>query len=382
MKPGDEKWDEQPNCSRNGVSGALRERNIDGDSSREVLCQSCPKFGACMGGGGPGYGYLYARYAALKMPQKLINPNSLPRPDADGLALGQDVAIVDEFGAKQLTQSVKVAKSDIEQAIATLSLKHPALWEKAQPLFKALEAMATAKDLGYYGLTHHPVLERLQGVFSGVDDETILAIETALQPDLTALTEVADGVKLADLTPQLKKTFSYTDHDAVEKIQEQPKQWLGGLWRIVTGRSLGMLSTNAWGRIEMEIPDTQMLEFLRACGKVLVLDATVPVEHLASWLGISVDDIDFVAAPPSPSPVKAIQIKGLGRCGRNRSEAQQLRIEQGITAIKRRHPGLTDDQIAVIDFKGADYADGYWWRDTRGSNAFADIKVTIAVVIS
>ena len=377
MQAGDEKWDEQPNCSRNGVSGVLRAKNIDGDSSQEVLCRACPKFGMCSGGGGVGYGYLYSRYAGMKMPQKIINPNSLPSPD--GLDLRQDVAIVDEFGAKALTNELAITKGDISQAIAILASKYPELWEKMRPMLTELQELNEANDLGYHGLSHHPLMERLQGVFAGIDEETIMAAETALQPDLVALTEVAEGVKLADLPPQLKKTFSYTDKDAVEKIQKEPKQWLGDLWRIVTGRSLGMLKINRWGKLSMDIPNEQMLKFLRACGKIIVLDATLPVEHLAAWLGISADDIDFVAAPPSPSPVKVFQIKGLGSCGRNRSDSQQVRIERAIAALKRRHPGLTDNQITVIDFKGSEYADAVWWRDTRGSNAFADIKVTIAV---
>lgn len=377
MKAGDEKWDIQPNCSRNGISGALRAKNIDGDSSQEVLCRACPKFNLCANSGGMGYGFLYARYAAMRMPQKLINPNSLPSPD--GLPLSQDVAIVDEFGAKTLTNELSITKEDIDQAIAILASKHPEQWEKIRPLTQALQELTDADDLGYHGLSHHPAVERLRGIFAGIDEQTILAVETALQPDLVALTEVAEGVKLADLPPQLKKTFSYTDHDAAEKIQKEPKQWLGDLWRIVTERSLGMLITNRWGKLTIHTPNDQMLKFLRQCGKIIILDATLPVEHLAAWLGIPVDDIDFVATPPSPSPVKGVQIKGLGRCTRNRSESQQARIERAIAAIKRRHPGLTDDEIAVIDFKGSDFADAVWWRDTRGSNAFKNIRVVIAI---
>lgn len=376
MKPGDDKWDIQPNCSRNGVSGALRNKNIDGDSSQEVLCRACPKFGMCVGGGGPGYGYLYARYAAMKMSQRLINPNSLPSPDS--MDLEQDVAMVDEFGEKCLIQTVTVEQSDVEQSIAILAGKHPELWDRVAPILQAIQELTESDDLGYHGLSHQPILDRIGAALANVDEQTMLQVETALQADLTALTEVAEGVKLSDLPASTLKKFTYSDKESVERIQKEPLQWLGNFYRIATGRSLGLLSTNRWGRITIQIPDQQLLNFLRACGRVIFLDATLPVEHLAAWLECDVDDIDFVAAPPSPSPVKIIQVKGLGKLTRNRSQSQLDRLERAINAIKRRHPELAKAS-AVIDFKESEHADAAWWRDTRGSNAFKDIRLTIAV---
>lgn len=70
------------NCSRHHIFSATRNKNLNLESSKNIICQGCNLLHKCQTGVGDNYGYLSQRMTALKHLQIRLHPDSTPLPES------------------------------------------------------------------------------------------------------------------------------------------------------------------------------------------------------------------------------------------------------------------------------------------------------------
>lgn len=358
------------NCSRIGVLSALRDKNIPGADTANLICGTCTAREACINAEGPGYGYLNQRRNVLGSPLLRAHPDSLPDPD--DYPLEEALLIWDEPGQNfQVKQSVVVTFNDLQQTISAL-IVYPEIFALVQPLLVALLPLLDgSENLGKYGLKHLEVKGKLPDM-TGVK---IGEIALLLSPNLGFLNTTSDyGIDLADLPKQLRKAFSERDSEMAEQARDKViKQWLVPLIRILQGGT-GCIQVSHYGLI-LNTPNPRHRTLAHAAQCNVFLDATLSREDLALKLGCSPDEILVVRqAVPDTNNLEVIQVKDMGRMGMSRGGDQVKR-----TAALAGHYRDMDQEITrVIDFKRFE-EDGAWWRDSRGVNDFLAVQTLVLV---
>jgi hypothetical protein len=357
------------NCSRNGVLNALRDKNVSGADSANLICGTCILREPCINADGPGYGYLNQRRNTLGSPKIRAHPDSLPNPD--DYAFENAFLLWDEPGQNfKVKQSVSVTFADLQQTITAL-MPYPELFCAVQPLLTALLPLLDGSaNLGRYGLDFLEVKGRLPDM-AGVDWR---AISQVLMPHLGFLNSTSDyGVDLADLPRELRKKFSDRDAAVAAQAKDQIiKQWLAPLIRVLQG-SPGCVQVNRFG-LTLTLPALRHRAISLAAAGNVFLDGTLSREDLALKLGCAPYEILVVRQKiPVVGNLEVIQVTDIGRAGMSRGGDQVKR-----TGAIVRHYRDEDPSTRVIDFKKFD-ADGAWWRDSRGVNDFLEVKTLVLV---
>ncbi|MGR3279554.1 hypothetical protein ACSYAD_31295 [Acaryochloris marina NIES-2412] len=358
------------NCSRIGVLNALRDKNIPGADTANLICGTCVAREACINAEGPGYGYLNQRRNVLGSPLLRAHPDSLPDPD--DYPLEEALLIWDEPGQNfQVKQSATVTFNDLQQTISTLIL-YPEVFALVQPLLVALLPLLDgSENLGKYGLKHLEVKGKLPDM-AGVK---LGEIALLLSPNLGFLNTTSDyGVDLADLPKQLRKKFSERDSEMAEQARNGVvKQWLVPLIRILQGGA-GCIQVSHYGLV-LNTPTPRHRALAQAAQANVFLDATLSREDLALKLGCSPDEILVVRqAVPDTGNLEVIQVKDMGRVGMSRGGDQVKRIG----ALTQHYQDLDAVNTRTIDFKKFEQ-DGAWWRDSRGVNDFLTVQTLVLV---
>ncbi|QUY45667.1 hypothetical protein I1H34_27740 (plasmid) [Acaryochloris marina S15] len=358
------------NCSRIGVLNALRDKNIPGADTANLICGTCVAREACINAEGPGYGYLNQRRNVLGSPLLRAHPDSLPDPE--DYPLENSMLIWDEPGQNyQVKQSVVVTFNDLQQTISTLIL-YPEVFALVQPLLVALLPLLDgSENLGKYGLKHLEVKGKLPDM-AGVK---LGEIALLLSPNLGFLNTTSDyGVDLADLPKQLRKAFSERDSEMAEQARNGVvKQWLVPLIRILQGGA-GCVQVSHYGLV-LNTPTPRHRALAQAAQANVFLDATLSREDLALKLGCSPDEILVVQqAVPDTGNLEVIQVKDMGRVGMSRGGDQTKRIG----ALAQHYQDLDAVNTRTIDFKKFE-KDGAWWRDSRGVNDFLTVQTLVLV---
>ncbi|ABW31525.1 hypothetical protein AM1_A0016 (plasmid) [Acaryochloris marina MBIC11017] len=359
------------NCSRIGVLNALRDKNIPGADTANLICGTCIAREACINADGPGYGFLNQRRNVLGAPLLRAHPDSLPDPE--DYPLENTMLIWDEPGQNfQVKQSVTVTFSDLQQTITTLII-YPEIFALVQPLLSALlPLMDGSIKLGKYGLNHLALKSRLPDM-AGVKLGEIALI---LMPNLGFLNTSSDyGIDLADLPKQLRKKFSERDSEMAEQARNGVvKQWLIPLIRILQGGA-GCIQVSRYGLLTLNTPNPRHRDLAQAAQANVFLDATLSREDLALKLGCSPDEILVVRqAVPDTGNLEVIQVADMGRVGMSRGGDQTKRID----ALVQHYQDLDAVNTRTIDFKQFE-KDGAWWRDSRGVNDFLTVQTLVLV---
>ena len=359
------------NCSRIGVLNALRDKNIPGADTANLICGTCIAREACCNAEGPGYGYLSQRRNVLGAPLLRAHPDSLPDPE--DYPLENTMLIWDEPGQNfQVKQSVTVTYSDLQQTISAL-IAYPEIFALVQPLLSTLlPLMDGSEKLGRYGLNHLEVKAKLPDM-TGVKLGEIAQI---LMPNLGFLNTTADyGIDLADLPKQLRKKFTERDSEMAEQARNGViKQWLIPLIRILQGGA-GCIQVSRYGLLTLNTPNPRHRDLAQAAQANVFLDATLSREDLALKLGCSPDEILVVRqAVPDAGNLEVIQVKDMGRVGMSRGGDQTKRIG----ALAQHYQDLDAVNTRTIDFKKFE-KDGAWWRDSRGVNDFLTVQTLVLV---
>ena len=361
------------NCGRTDLIGVLRAKNIQGADQANVVCRTCP-LDACQHAAGYGYGFLHQRKTALASPRLRLHPDSAPGDDFD---YGRTVAIWEEFGtAFKGAEEIRILPSDVDATMAHLASVGEVdgldVFPFLRPLLVSLRALFAAKQ-GRYGIGHEDAVAAL-ATLSQEHLETLPAIlKGILKPDLTDLLdpELEDGLRVSDMPGRgvdvggqrvnLRGHFGVEDGAKLAESQVL-KQWLPDLLRMLaTGK--GSLRVN-FETITLTVPTYRHRALMQETKANILLDATLTPEDAALKLGCEVDDIYVCRQRPAPvANLKITQIADLGKLGMQRGDEQTRRLAALVSHLKATQNAL------VIDFKKFE-ADGAWWADSRGSNAF------------
>ncbi|QQE67733.1 hypothetical protein GFS31_44460 (plasmid) [Leptolyngbya sp. BL0902] len=375
------------NCGRTDLIHVLRAKNIHGADQASVVCNTCPLQDACRHSEGNGYGYLHQRQQGLTAPRLRLHPDAAP---GDDFGWADTVAIWDEPAESFSTsKTVAVTAADVEATLARLAMADSALLESLRPLLTALRLLFEAKQ-GKYGLDHATILAALPAV----PEVDLAALRDVLEGDLTDILdpELEDGLRVSDLagrsthirsasglhgpretTINLRATFGHSPNQGRALAETLPKQWLPDLLTALKERGRLHLSFDT---LTLTLPNPRHRDIVQAAKATLFLDATLSREDLALMLGCDVDDIYCTRqrATEHKAKLKLIQVTDLGRLGMQRGADQERRLAALLTHLK------DTEKAKVIDFKKfADHADGAWWRDSRGSNAFQGVSTLVLV---
>lgn len=381
------------NCGRTDLINVLRSKHVAGADQANLVCNTCPLQDVCRHGEGYGYGYLHQRKLGLAASRLRLHPDSAPGEDFD---YADSILVWDEPGESFSTETqITVTRADIDATLARLAMAGADLLESLTPLLTALRLLFEAKQ-GKYGLDHPTILERLPDI-PNID---IAALQGILAPALEDVLdpEIEPGLRVSDLQGRSTKIESRSSYHGARETRVNlrahfgdtagakaaaealPKQWLVDFLLALQGQGRLNLSYES-----LTITQTKHRhrELVRAAKAAIFLDATLTREDLALALGVAPEDIYCIREAkagasseqrnPLGANVRAFQVSDLGRLGMQRGNDQSRRATAIVDYLRQ-----TDSSTKVIDFKKF-AADGAWWRDSRGSNAFQTINTLVLV---
>jgi len=451
-----EEPDTQGNCFRTGLFVQLRSKNIQNiEGSESPICATCHLAPACRNSSGAGFGFRSFRRQALSQSCVRAHPDSLPKTDEfDYNGAG---AFWDE--ASTLLQSMKTltfSLSDFAQVMDELESKLPEIHAALKPLRVILRQLLKEEILptSRYGFDDADIRALLPDKPENLAD-MINQIKTALVPDLNFL-ESADGIDVKTVEKEYRAA-AYTaslmmrqqNYRAANKgINDVALNWLVPFLEVWDGVSqtidkngqpcelvpqhpttgsdvrgasplgegcpfLSSIGPSKYGSLRCEYGkltvhtrNERHTEIANAFKFNIYLDATLTSKLLALKLGIDQQDI-LVAeeTPPSYSNLQIIQVVGLGKLGKDRSDTLNKRVNALKAELTKRHQdeiseknallvssartnaefihdlqGEISGKIAFIEWKAqATDDDGYHFRDGRGINRFQDKSALVSI---
>ena len=364
----------QANCSRTGAISALRDKAI---ADTKIICETCPLLNACRASSGDGFGFRHQRAIAFNSKILRSHPMSLPSPDE--FDYSKTLLVWEEVSESLTTmRQISVGREDVDRAIALLSRSH---LDHKQQIIEVLNKLhGLLGNTSYHGLDSHGIKSSIPEVI----DTTLLA--DLLKPDLSIL-DTVDGIadsefenakgkdkrELARVNSLLKHATTLNSYEIEKKIdREVLKQWLVEFLDILSGAiSKGDLHIQ-YERLTVSLEDERLRDIAHKSAANLYLDATIDVTDLAMRLNATVHTIKQSGELVMPS---IFQVNNLGRLGMQRSDGQTAKVEAII-----KHLTNLDPTTRVIDFKKfAKNQDGFWFRDSRGSNDFKSAKIFVIV---
>ncbi|MFZ4557699.1 MAG: hypothetical protein ACOYN8_15160, partial [Pseudanabaena sp.] len=369
-----ESLDTKANCSRTGAISALRDKAI---SDTKIICETCPLLNACRGSSGDGFGFRHQRAIAFNSKILRSHPMSLPSPDE--FDYSKTLLVWEEVSESLTTmRQVSVSREDVDKAIALLSRSH--LDNKQQIIDVLNKLHGLLADKSYHGLDFHGIKSAIPEII-----DTTLLVEL-LKPDLSIL-DTVDGIadsefenakgkdkrELAKLHALLKRETTFHTDEIRQKIdREVLKQWLVEFLNILSGAiSHGDLHIQ-YEKLTVSLADSRLRDIAHKSAANLYLDATVDVTDLSMRLNVPVHRIKQSGELVMP---KIFQVNNLGRLGMQRREEKTAKVEAIIARLTELDP-----TTRVIDFKKfAKNQDGFWFRDSRGSNDFKLAKTFVIV---
>lgn len=347
------------------------------------ICESCPLFDNC--------DYLKTRHRQLNQQTYLrAHPDQLPSPRAG------DVAILEEPGRLlKPTKVLSVKSLDIKETAWKLLEKAPKLHSLFYPVIRQLDCLLNnSTSIGKFGLNHDETLKKFPTHLKKSLWETYQKDWLDPNVDPWGIPNLEEAINLLDR--QFKedlRDYIIGDHTPEEKqafLKEQlALNWLSPLLHVLLGTKKGKKISLHLYRGELQITKTSHRHrgLIRDFSTTIFLDATLSKQDLTQLSGLHHTEILELRQAIAPEAFANLTIKvvrGMGHCGKQRRSeseySQQRRINAAIAAIKALHP---EALVGAIDFKGlGDYAtstSGHWFHDNRGTNAFSENQVLIAI---
>jgi len=384
-----EEPDTQGNCFRTDLFQKFRAKNLNVEASlSSPICQkACKVAHLCKSGSGGKYAATFRgdRQNALASNRIRAHADSLPSPqDFDYSTSG---LIWDEIGIQlKPMESVSVTLADFDQVWGELEMKAPSLHKALKPLRLALRPLLTGDvKQPYHGWDDagiRALLPQKPDNLAFIIDE----LETILQPDLSFLNQQADRITASEAKKLgisqsaqalANREFRRQNHeDFSEGFQKLALNWLVpflGVWAGERGALRGERQ-----QLIIFTHSERHAAVARTAKFNIFLDATITREKLALLLGINPEEIYVVEQEiPNHGNLKIIQITGMGKLGKERSESLQNRVAALRKALEERYPG-----IVFGDWKThASSGDGQWFVNLRGSNEFQNASALCAIGI-
>jgi hypothetical protein len=370
-KPGEEP-DIPGNCHRTPLFALMRDKNIkDVDSASESpICAGCKLNNLCKWSSGAGYGFRNTRRNALKSSRNRAHPDSAPTPT--DFPYEKSGAVWDEAGTLiQPMESVTATLADFEQMMKELEKKSPELYSLLKPLEIELRPLfrGLIPSPSRYGFNDANIRELLPEKPENLT-QIIEKLETILQPDFNFIDQ-PDSV-------DFDKSISYEmrrlvrEYFAKEAYQKAAK----GLENLLLNWFVPFLKV--WndfpGALRCKFNEltifsrsTRHTNIIKALKFNIYLDGTISAKRLGLLLSIAPAEILVIEQQyPTRHNLKIVQITGMGKLRKERSEQLLDRVQALRTELLQRHP-----DIAFGDWKAqADKGDGKWFVNLRGSNEF------------
>lgn len=356
-----------PNCGRNQAIATLRNKNIPGADTAELVCDTCPHFEPCSSGAI--FGFLNQRAEALAEPRLKAHPDSLPNPEK--YDYNHVVLVWEEAGyILKAHRSIKVRDADVSRTIAELVTKLPNAFDTLRPLLTALILYISGeiKQPNKYGWSDAQIRKALPDL----GDLDLNAIKQALRADPERILNGKKeyGVDLAELPRSVRKKLTDSDSTTAKRLaNELLLNWLPDFLDVLLGNENGSIRIQ-YGVLTVTLGDARLARIAQAAGCNIYLDATARAEDTGRALRLQ--DLNQLLVVQQnvrpPNNLEVIQVTTLGRLGlTQRSDYCTERVSAVIAQLQKDATGDT----AVIDFKRhTQSGDGkrQWWVDSRGIN--------------
>jgi hypothetical protein len=273
---------------------------------------------------------------------------------------------------------ISVSLEEFDRTWAELESKAPDLHEQFKLLRLALRPFLTGElKQPYHGWDDAAIRALLPEKPNNLS-EMITSLGALLQPDLSFLEQKAEFIgaadaKRLDISRGMKKLINEEfRRQANEEFQEAfnrlPLNWLVPFLRIWDGERGALRSERR--TLTVFVGSDRHAMVARAAKFNIFLDATTTKEQLALLLGIEPEEIYAVGQEtPNHGNLKIVQITGVGKLGKDRSESLKRRVAALRRALEERYPG-----IVFGDWKShAEAGDGQWFVNLRGSNEFQNV---------
>jgi hypothetical protein len=370
-KPGEEP-DTQGNCHRAPLFALMRYNNIKGvESSQESpICSGCKQNKLCKGLSGTGYGFRNQRKIALKSSRNRAHPDSAPTPMEFPYA--ENGAFWDEAGTLiQPMESVTATLADFERVMGKLATIAPELHSLLKPLALALEPLFNQqlKPNSRYGFDDAAIRALLPEKPENLT-QIIQQLEVILKPDFGFIRQ-PDSINFdksisRPMRQLVREHFAQDAYrEAATGLSSLLLNWFVPFLRVWNGFP-GALRCE-YGRLTIFSRSTRHIDVIKSLKFNIYLDGTISAERLGLLLDIVPDEILVISQwHPVRNNLRIVQITGMGKLGKERSNGLQMRVQALRSELLRRHP-----DIAFGDWKAqADEGDGQWFVNLRGSNEF------------
>ncbi|GJD22845.1 hypothetical protein RIVM261_078010 [Rivularia sp. IAM M-261] len=389
------------NCVRHHIFAATRKKNLNLESSDNIICQGCNLYNLCQHSTGDLFGYLSQRAEALKHPQVRLHPDSTPLPsnfDYENIGVFWDEAST----LIRSKKNIEVRKSDIYESLghvlaaeeAKLSGYKFSVNDSTSCIVSLSHVLLTLfgmsdSELGRYGLDDNDI-RLLLGV---APSETCNVIADLIDnpPNLDFLAQLSDRIDTSKLSNSEKrgavkfnKLLNGThNNEAREKLESLPLNWLIPFLEVWAGYVPGYFTFNK-GVLTIHEFDGRHREVARAAAFNIYLDGTMPVENLRLKLGVEQGHILVLETEtPDYSNLEIVHVPDMGVLGRDRRETQQSRVDalrDAIVKLEQEKSNNSNVLVGCIERKAfAHEGDGYHFRDSRGVNRFSDVSALIGI---
>jgi hypothetical protein len=377
--------DTQGNCFRSDLFQKFRAKNLNVEASdSSPICQTCKLTHLCKTGSGGKYAATFRgeRKDALASDRIRAHADSLPSPlEFDYSTSG---LFWDEIGIQlKPIGSVDVTLADFDQTWAELETKAPSLHEALKSLRFALRPLLSGDvKQPYHGwddASIRALISEQPNDLSEIEDE----LERVLQPDLSFLENQPDTITASErqglgissgLQRLVNREFRKLAHEEFSQgFQKLALNWLVPFLKVWAGERGAFRCERQ--KLTIFTHRDRHAAVARTAKFNIFLDATINREKLALLLGINPEEIYVVEQEiPNHGNLKIIQITGMGKLGKERSESLQNRVAALRKALEERFPS-----IVFGDWKThAQVGDAEWFVNLRGSNEF---KVVPAMAV-
>ncbi|MEW6490934.1 MAG: hypothetical protein AB1589_00050 [Cyanobacteriota bacterium] len=370
-KPGEEP-DIPGNCHRAPLFALMRDNNIKGvESSQESpICTGCKLNHLCKGASGAGYGFRSQRKHALKSSRNRAHPDSAPTPIE--FPYEKNGAFWDEAGTLiQPMESVTATLADFERVMGELASIAPELHSLLKPLALELKPLFNQqlKPPSRYGFDDAAIRALLPEKPENLT-QIIQQLETILQPDFDFIQQ-PDSIDFDKsishpMRRLVREHFAKNAYrEAATGLENVLLNWFVPFLKVWNGFP-GALRCEK-GRLTIFSRSTRHTHVIKSLKFNIYLDATISAERLGLLVGIAPEEILAIEQwHCDRNNLRIVQITGMGKLGKERSNGLQIRVQALRTELLRRHP-----DIAFGDWKAqAEEGDGQWFVNLRGSNEF------------
>ncbi|MEB3160435.1 MAG: winged helix-turn-helix domain-containing protein [Synechocystis sp.] len=362
----------KPNCIRAELFPLLTELGHDPNDGggSNPICQSCPKARTCSHADG---WYRADRRRILNNVQKIrAHISSLPR-DWD---YTNDIIICDE--PSQLlapTETLATSWNDLlQEADRVRSHLTPELWAELDQFLQSLKPLFGKTPR--YGLTHDDITAQLPPV-----SEDLVEAIAANPLNLADLFPKIEEETIKDnLTPEerqkwgnaIKALNAQNRREAVKQSQENLANTPPNvLTHLVSGKGVLRLTGKT---LTITLDRRSDYAFLNKTAANIFLDATLNGDRLRTLTGLEGEIQVINNTPNRPltnQTVNQIKVQGIGSKSLSNTAINRL------AALCRALGGMPT--IALKAWAKYLDIDGYWWRNSRGTNDYAGEEKLLAL---